>query len=423
IVQLVQEGIVCESEIDNLVTPLLYYKFKLGLFEDPYVNPSEIKNDIKLQRDREIALQAALETITLLKNEKNLLPFSLKKKSTIAVIGPNANRVLLGGYSGQPTYYTTVLEGIKKKVGKKSKILYSEGCKITIGGSWNEDTVTLPDPKQNKKLIKEAVATAKKADKVILVLGGNEQISREAWSKIHLGDRANLELFGQQLDLVKEILKLGKPVVVMLFNGRPNSFQFISDNVPAILECWYLGQETGNAVAEVIFGDYNPSGKLPISIPRSVGHIPCFYNYKPSARRGYLFDDISPLYPFGYGLSYTKFKISDVHLEKQTIKCGESTKVIFTIENTGRRNGAEVVQMYIHDEVSSVTRPVKELKGFKKVFLKAGESKTLEIPIKSEHLAFTNINKEFKVEPGDFEIMIGNSSRDEDLVKVILSVI
>jgi len=423
IVQLVKEGQICESEIDELVKPLLYYKFKLGLFEDPYVDPTEIKNEIKLEKDRELALQAALETITLLKNEKRTLPISLKKKSTLAIIGPNADRVLLGGYSGQPTYYTTVLQGIKKKVGKKINVLYSEGCKITIGGSWNEDTVTLPDPKQNKKLIKQAVATAKKADKIILVLGGNEQISREAWSKTHLGDRADLELFGQQLDLVKEIIKIGKPVIVLLFNGRPNSFRFISENVQAILECWYLGQETGNAVAEVLFGDYNPSGKLPISIPRSVGHLPCYYNYKPSARRGYLFDDVSPLYPFGYGLSYTSFKISNVHLEKQTIMRDESTKIIFDIENTGKRSGTEVVQMYIRDMVSSVTRPVKELKGFKKVFLKPGESKTLEIPIMPELLAFTNIEKEFKVEPGDFEIMIGSSSRDEDLTKVILSVI
>lgn len=423
IVQLVREGTICESVIDDLVTPLLFYKFKLGLFEDPFVEPIEIKNKIKLEKDRELALQAALETITLLKNEKKLLPFSLKKKSTIAVIGPNADRVLLGGYSGQPAYYTSVLQGIKNKAGKKANILYSEGCKITVGGSWNDDVVTLPDPEENKKLIKQAIKTARNADKIILVLGGNEQISREAWSKTHLGDRASLELFGDQLTLVKEILKLEKPIVVLLFNGRPNSFQYISDNVGAILECWYLGQETGNAVADVIFGDYNPSGKLPMSIPRSAGHLPCFYNHKPSARRGYLFDDITPLYPFGFGLSYTTFQLSNVRLEKQIITSDESTKVRFEVTNTGKRSGTEVIQMYIHDLVSSVTRPVKELKGFKKVFLNPGETKVVEIPILSEHLAFTNIDKEFKVEPGDFEIMVGSSSKDEDLVKVILSVI
>jgi len=208
-----------------------------------------------------------------------------------------------------------------------------------------------------------------------------------------------------------------------LFNGRPNSFQYISDNVSAILECWYLGQETGIAIADVLFGDYNPSGKLPMSIPRSVGHLPCFYNHKPSARRGYLFDDITPLYPFGFGLSYTTFQISNVRLEKQTIAIDESTKIILEVTNTGKRSGTEVIQMYIHDMVSSVTRPVKELKGFKKVFLNPGETKVVEIPILSEHLAFTNIDKEFKVEPGDFEIMVGSSSKDEDLVKVTLSVI
>jgi len=208
-----------------------------------------------------------------------------------------------------------------------------------------------------------------------------------------------------------------------LFNGRPNSFQYISDNVSAILECWYLGQETGIAIADVLFGDYNPSGKLPMSIPRSVGHLPCFYNHKPSARRGYLFDDITPLYPFGFGLSYTTFQISNVRLEKQTIAIDESTKIILEVTNTGKRSGTEVIQMYIHDMVSSVTRPVKELKGFKKVFLNPGETKVVEIPILSEHLAFTNIDKEFKVEPGDFEIMVGSSSKDEDLIKVTLSVI
>ena len=423
LVQLVNDGRLAEAVIDELVAPLLKYKFIIGLFDDPYVDPDAVQNNVKIEKNRKIALQAARETITLLKNDEELLPLEPNKKSTIAVIGPNADRKLLGGYSGKPVYYTTVLQGIKDKVGRNVKLLYSEGCKITVGGAWDEDLITLSDPEEDKKLIEEAVETAKKSDKVILVLGDNEQTSREAWSKTHLGDRATLELFGMQNELVKAILQTGKPVIVVLFNGRPSSISYIANNIPSILECWYLGQESGIAVADVLFGDHNPSGKLPISIPRSVGHIPCHYNYKPSARRGYLFDDITPLFPFGYGLSYTKFSFSNVRLEEDTIKTDQSTRVLVDVKNTGKLEGEEIVQLYIRDMISSVTRPVKELKGFKKIHLMPKESKTISLDISPENLAFTNINKEYVVEPGDFEIMVGNSSRDEDLQKIILTVL
>ncbi|MCB0750945.1 MAG: glycoside hydrolase family 3 C-terminal domain-containing protein, partial [Ignavibacteriae bacterium] len=373
-------------------------------------------------QDKKIALQAAHETIILLKNNNDLLPLNINDKKTIAVIGPNANRVLLGGYSGKPKEHTTVLQGIKDKVKENLKILYSEGCKITIGGSWEEDAVTLSDPEEDKNLIKEAVKTAEKSDVVVLVLGGNEQTSREAWQKDHLGDRTSLDLVGMQNELVSEILKTGKPVVVLLFNGRPNSFNYINENVPAILECWYLGQENGNAVADVLFGDVNPSGKLPISIPRSVGHIPCHYNHKPSSRRGYLFDDISPLYPFGYGMSYTTFEFSNTNLKDKIIKKNSCTKISVDITNTGNVAGSEVVQLYIRDLVSSVTRPVKELKGFEKIFLEAGEKKTVSFDISKKELAFTNIDMEYIVEAGEFELMLGSSSKDEDLVKLFLVV-
>ncbi len=420
---LVAEGKLRESVLDELVGSMLEYKFRLGLFDDPYVNPEAIKNDLKLEKDRKLALRAARETITLLKNGGNLLPIDLKKVSTVAVIGPNANRRVLGGYSGTPKFYTTVLDGIREKAGSNAKVIYSEGCKVTVGGNWNEDSVVLPDPEENRKLIAEAVETARKADVAILALGDTEQTSREAWSRIHLGDRADLDLVGMQNDLVKAVLATGKPVVVLLFNGRPNSINYVNDHVPAILECWYLGQETGVAVADVLFGDYNPSGKLPISIPRSAGHIPVYYNYKPSARRGYLFGDVTPLYPFGFGLSYTAFSFDNVRLKKGTISVKESTSVLVDVKNAGKREGEEVVQMYVHDVFSSVTRPVKELKGFSKISLKPGETKTVEIPITPEHLQFTNIDMKLTVEPGEFEIMVGNSSRDSDLKKVILKVI
>ena len=423
IVNLVKNGRLKESVIDELVGSLLTFKFQMGLFDNPYVVPSEEANEIKIQKNRQLALRAAHEVITLLKNEKKLLPLKPKKGSTIAVIGPNADRVLLGGYSGKPKFYTTVLEGIKEKLGKDVNVLYSEGCKITVNGSWDEDIVSLPNPADDRKAIRKAVAIAKKADTIILAIGENEQISREAWTKSHLGDRVNLELLGMQNELVKAMLETGKPVVVVLFNGRPNSFNYVSENVPAILECWYLGQETGHAVADVLFGNFNPCGKLPISIPRSVGHIPCHYNFKPASRRGYLFDDITPLYPFGFGLSYTKFNFDNVKLKKSTIKLGQPTKIYVDVKNTGKRAGTEVVQMYIRDMVSSVTRPIKELKGFKKIQLKAGETAKVEIDILPEHLAFTDINKKYTIEPGEFEIMVGSSSRDEDLTKVVLTVV
>ena len=422
LIQLVQCGKLDESVLDELVAALLKYKFQLGLFDDPYVDPELIQSERKLEKERALALRAAHETITLLKNSGNALPLHLKKNSTLAVIGPNADRTLLGGYSGEPKYSTTVLQGIREKVGNDVHVVYSEGCKITVGGSWNEDAITFPAPEEDRKSIAQAVAIAQKADTIILVLGGNEQTSREAWNKTHMGDRASLDLIGMQNELVEAIVKTGKPVVVVLFNGRPNSIIAVQAHIPAILECWYLGQESGTAVADVLFGDYNPGGKLPISIPRSVGHVPCYYNYKPSARRGYLADDVSPLYPFGFGLSYTTFCFNNLRLERSLISVDGSTSVSVDVKNTGKRSGDEVVQMYIRDMISSVTRPMKELRGFAKVHLHPGETKTVTIPILPEHLAFTDINKEYRVEPGDFMILVGRSSQDSDLQKLVLTV-
>lgn len=263
---------------------------------------------------------------------------------------------------------------------------------------------------------------ARKADVIVLALGGNEQTSREAWSFVHLGDCARLDLVGRQEELVKAMLATGKPVIVFLFNGRPIAIEWLSRSVPAIFECWYLGQETGRAVADVLFGDFNPGGKLPITIPRSAGHVPAFYNHKPTARRGYLFDDVTPLYPFGFGLSYTSFEIRNVRLAKSRIRADGSTSAAADLVNTGKRAGSETVQMYIHDRVSSVTRPVKELKGFERFWLEPDESRTVEFAITPELLAFYDVDMNRVVEPGEFEIMIGSSSRDADLQTVILTV-
>ena len=422
VVELVRKGVLKERQLDDLVAPMLYWKFKLGLFDDPYVDPEEAERVVGCDEHRQLALQAARETITLLKNENRLAPLDPSKLKTIAVIGPNANRMLLGGYSGLPKHNVTVLEGIKARLGGAVNVLYSEGCKITRNGSWQQDEVVPADPDEDRQQIAEAVAVASKAEVIVLALGGNEQTSREAWSLKHLGDRASLDLPCRQEDLVRAMLDTGKPVIVFLFNGRPLSINSIARNVPVIFECWYLGQECGRAVAEVLFGDHNPGGKLPISIPRSVGHLPVFYNYKPSARRGYLWDEVSPLYPFGFGLSYTTFCFQNHRLSRKRIHRSGSTQALVDVTNTGSRPGSEVVQMYIRDRVSSVTRPVKELKGFKKVVLNPGETRTVALEITPESLAFFDVAMNYVVEPGEFEILVGNSSLDAELQKLVLTV-
>lgn len=422
LVELVRKGALKEKQLDELVAPMLYWKFQMGLFDDPYVDPDEADRVVGCDAHRDLALQAARETITLLKNENQIVPLDASKLRSIAVIGPNAHRVLLGGYSGLPKHNVTVLEGIQAKVGDRVKVLYSEGCRITQGGSWQQDEVIPSDPAEDRKRISEAVEIASQADVIVLAIGGNEQTSREAWGLKHMGDRTSLDLLGLQDELVDAMLVTGKPVIALLFNGCPLSINNVAKNVPVIFECWYLGQECGRAVADALFGDINPSGKLPISIPRSVGHLPVFYNHKPSARRGYLWDEVSPLFPFGFGLSYTTFKLENLRLSKKSIPRNGSTRLLVDVTNTGKRAGAEVIQMYIRDCVSSVTRPVKELRGFQKVRLEPGERKTVSLAISPESLAFYDVHMNYVVEPGDFEIMVGNSSRECDLQKVVLKV-
>jgi len=422
LVELVRKGLVKERLIDELVAPMLAWKFRLGLFEDPYVDPAVAERIVGCDAHRELALQAARETITLLKNDSGLAPLNPHKIRTIAVIGPNADRQMLGGYSGVPKHCTTLLQGIRDRVGSSVEVLHHEGCKITIGGSWQQDEVTASNPTEDRKSIAEAVKVAEQADVVVLAIGDNEQTSREAWALNHLGDRASLDLVGLQDELIDAIAATGKPIVAVLFNGRPISIRNLAVKAAVIFECWYLGQETGRALAEVIFGDINPGGKLPISIPRSVGHIPAYYNHKPAARRGYLFDDVAPLYAFGFGLSYTQFAFGKPRLKKSTIGKTESTTVRVDVTNEGSRAGDEVVQMYIRDKVSSVTRPVKELKGFQRITLAPGQTQTVSMEITPEHLAFYDIDMKYLVEPGEFEIMVGNSSRDQDLQTVLLRV-
>jgi beta-glucosidase len=350
----------------------------------------------------------------LLKNQNNILPLDRTKLRSVAVIGPNANRAHLGGYT-DPKYPASVsiLDGVKNKLGNTVKVDYAEGVKITKeGGNWFGDTVTLNDEESDRKLISEAVETARNSDAVILVIGGNEDTNKEGWAETHLGDRDSLELVGRQNDLVRDVLQAGKPTIVFLINSGPLAINYVAANVPAILEGFYLGEETGTAAADVLFGDYNPGGKLPVSFPRSVGQLPIYYNAKPTARRGYLLSTTEPLFPFGFGLSYTTFKYSELQIAKPKIGAGEETTVSVNVTNTGKRSGDEIVQMYIRDEVSSVTRPNKELKGFTRISLEPGASKRVTFTVTPEKLQFYNREMKRVVEPGKFQIMVGGSSVD-----------
>jgi beta-glucosidase len=418
----IHQGKVSEAEVDRAVSHILRDKFEVGLFENPFVDPDyaeKLVNNVEHQR---LALKAAHEAIVLLKNQNNILPLEKAKYKRIAVIGPNAADLHLGGYSNKPGRGVGLLQAIKDKVGSSVEVLYSEGCKITETlPDWDADKVVLGDPVLNVKRIQDAVAVAKKSDIVILALGENEQTSREAWAKDHLGDRDNLDLLGNQDDLVKAILATGKPVVVYLQHGRPNSINYIAENVPAILDGWYLGQEGGAAIADVIFGDYNPGGKLPITVPRSVGQLPDYYYQKPSAKRGFLGASVLPLFPFGWGLSYTSFKYENLRLTPDAIGPEGTTTVSVDVTNTGKRSGAEVAQLYIRDEVSSVTRPVKELRGFHRVTLEPGKTETVKFTLGPDELSFLNREMRRVVEPGDFKIMVGGNSAD--LIESKLSVV
>lgn len=413
LVEQVRSGRISQATVDTAVARILRHKFQLGLFEDPFVDETKAEQMTDTAEDRALAAEAARRAIVLLKNDKNTLPLDRTKLKSIAVIGPNANRAHLGGYTDpNPPRTVSILDGIKAKVGAAVKVNYAEGVKITKeGGNWFGDTATLNDEASDRKLIAEAVTTAKASDVVILSIGGNEDTNKEGWADNHLGDRDSVELVGRQNDLVKAILETGKPTIVFLTNSGPLAINYVAENVPAILEGFYLGQETGTAAADVIFGDFNPGGKLPVSFPRNVGQLPIFYNKKPSARRGYLFSTTEPLYPFGFGLSYTTFKYDDIRIAKPRIRPNEEVEVSVQVTNTGKRAGDEVVQMYIRDEVSSVTRPVKELKGFQRISLSPGESKRVTFRITPDKLEFYNREMKRVVEPGKFTVMIGGDSK------------
>jgi len=409
--QLVKEGRVSVDLVDDAVRRILRKKFEMGLFDDPYRYSDEKRAEKALNNPdhRKAALEVAQKSIVLLKNENQTLPIS-KNVKTIAFIGPMVKEYKenMGFWSVElpevdyNKWIVSQWDGIQNKVGKNTKLLYAKGCEI-------EGT--------NKDGFAEAVATAKQADVVVLSIGERRDMSGEAKS------RSDLHLPGVQEDLVKAIQATGKPVVVLINAGRPLVFNWTADNVPAIVYTWWLGTEAGNAIANVLFGDYNPSGKLPMTFPREVGQIPIYYNHFSTGRpaktesetnyvSAYIDLKNSPKFPFGYGLSYTTFDYSGLKLSSAKIKSNETIKVSFQLKNSGKVAGEEVVQLYLKDKFGSVVRPVLELRDFQKVKLNAGESKTIEFTIDKEKLSFYNNKLEWVAEPGDFEVMIGTSSAD-----------
>ncbi len=395
--------------VDQAVRRVLEMKLRGNIFETPYSDGQKADALTGNQEARDLALEAAKKAAVLLKNKNGILPLNASQYDKIAVIGPNANITVLGGYSDEPRQTVSILDGLTAKLGE-DKIVHAQGVTLTDNRSWWDDEVNLIDRDQNLSDIYKAVAIAKDADLIILAIGGDESTSREAWSETHPGDRNDITLIGEQKALVDALAKTGKPMVSVIISGRPLSLENVEDKLEAILYGWILGQETGTAVADLLFGDANPSGKMPVSVPRTVGQIPAFYNHKPTARRGYAFDDHSPLYVFGEGMSYTTFEISEPTLSTATIGTDGTANMSVTVTNTGEVAGDEIVQMYLRDKVSSVTRPVKELKGFKRVSLAPGASKTVTLPITTEALQFYNREMKRVVEPGEFDIMVCNSS-------------
>jgi beta-glucosidase len=417
--QYVSNGKISMEELDYAVSRILINKFRLRLFDDPYVDPDKSEQIVGSPQNRAIAYKAASEAMVLLKNDNNFLPLDKSKIKTIAFIGPNADRCILGGYSGNPRVKISPLQALKEKYGDKMNILYAEGVKITDTNSPFPEKIRLVPREENDKRIAEAVEVAKQADVIVLFVGSNEATSREAYANTAPGDLPTLDLLNGQNELVSKIVALGKPTCAFVNSGPPLSIGKLADAVPAVMQCWFLGQEGGYAMVDALFGEINPSGKLPISFPRSAGHIPAYYNYKPSSRRGYnLGLDVSPLFPFGFGLSYTTFQYSNLKLSSPTMKKEDTVTVSVDVKNTGSRRGAEVVQIYIRDDYSSVPRPVKELKGFKKIWLDPGQSQEVTFTVNPELLAFYDTDMKWVVEPGDFTIMVGTSSDKTEVIKL-----
>jgi len=416
----VRNGSLPEADLDAAVARVLRLKFHAGLFEHPYVDVDTIASTVGTQQHAALSRRIADESIILLKNDHQLLPFATGKIKTLAVIGPNADKQRIGGYSGAASHFSTVLDGIRQRAGAATNVVYAEGCRLTepdLSPQLNQIApYKAPSPVRDAELIAAAVKVAKSADSIVLVLGGNEVLARESFGDsggslpTTYGDSDSLELPGQQLELVRQIAALGKPTVAVLINGKAYSLTELASLVPSIVEAWYPGQETGHAVADILFGDVNPSGHLPVTIARNVGQIPVFYYKHPAARRGYVLDSNEPLFPFGFGLSYTHFKISKPTLDHSEITPTGAATATVTVTNIGSRDGDDVIQLYVHHDVSSVVQPIILLKDFKRVLVPAGKSVDVHFDITPDELAILDRQMNRTVEAGTIGIQIGDSS-------------
>lgn len=401
----VKEGIISEALIDEAVFRVLRAKFLLGLFDNPYVGVGEASKAFDAPEDRALALEAARESIILLKND-GVLPLR-KDLRAIAVVGPNADTTkgLLGDYSytlhlgceEDAVKIVSILEAIKNKVSPQTSVYFARGCDIY-------------DP--SKEGFKEALDVASKSDVIVAVMGERSGIFRLPAVTGEGRDQASLSLPGVQEDLLEELGKLGKPLILVLVNGRPLSIRRAAETASAVIEAWFPGEEGGTAIADALFGDYNPGGKLPISIPQDAGQIPVYYSRKASSFRDYVFMSAKPLFSFGHGLSYTKFEYSSLRIEPEEVGPAGKISIAFEVKNVGDRVGDEVVQLYIHDEVASVARPIKELKGFKRLTLNPGEKREIVFTLFTDQLAFYDRYMRLIVEPGAYNVMVGSSSED-----------
>lgn len=409
LVDAVREGRIPEELVNTACGRMLTLKFRAGLFENPY-GDWELSQEITGNAEaRTLALEAARKGVCLLTNKNEALPLDRAKMGRVAVIGPNYAIARLGGYSSVPKQRISLIEGLRK-IAPYTEFVTAQGVFITTSEDRSQDLIYLADRGENLRLIEEAVEVAKTADTIILAIGDTEQTSREGFAKNHLGDRVDIDLVGEQNELVDALSALGKPLVVAAYNGRPPSWPNVVEKADAILECWYPGQEGGRAVAEALLGDINPGAKLPVTVVRNEGQIPYFYNHKPSARRGYLFDNKGPLFPFGYGLSYTQFDISEPRASKIRYARDDAIEVSVEVRNIGSRHGDEVVQLYITRTDLSVTRPVLELKGFERVSLEPGEQREVRFSIAPRQLAIWNREMKEVNEPGPVVLSAGNSS-------------
>lgn len=425
--QSLKEGKVTEAQIDAACRRILKAKFQLGLFDDPYryCDESRARTEIFTAENRAFARSVATQSFVLLKNDKNILP--LQKKGTIALVGPLADAAtnMTGTWSvaARFTESITVLEGLKKAVGDQAKVVYAKGSNLHEDAAIEERATMFGkslnrDLRSAQAIRDEAVRIAKSADVIVAAVGESAEMSGEASSRV------NIDIPQTQRDLLKALLETGKPVVLVLFTGRPLTLTWENENIPAILNVWFGGSEAGDAIADVLFGDVNPSGKLTTTFPQHVGQLPMYYSHKNTGRplaegqwfqkfrSNYLDVSNDPVYPFGYGLSYTTFTYDKLSVDKKEISAGGSVTVTVNVTNTGSREGAEVVQLYVRDLVGSLTRPVKELKGFQKVMLKPGESKTITFTLTEKDLSFYRADLTFGAEPGKFQVFVGGNSRD-----------